>query len=204
MEDIIAVTLGILALMIVPLPAFLLDIFLAANITIALAILLVGLYTTQPLDFSVFPSVLLVTTLFRLALNIASRANTRQPVPVAVFSLEMSAEALTPAIKIELAEKLASVKAAFGASTQQAKIVAPAWSTSFQAEEFPERARPIVKTQWDKARNQFEYALKNDGDQLARGLAGALGGGRHVQANRVASADLGVLAHVDRGACVDD
>ena len=64
--------IGILSLMIIPLPAFFLDIFLAANITIALAILLVGLYTIQPLDFSVFPSVLLVTTLFRLALNIAS------------------------------------------------------------------------------------------------------------------------------------
>lgn len=64
--------IGVLALMIVPLPAFLLDIFLAANITIALCILLVCLYTTHPLDFSVFPSILLVTTLFRLALNIAS------------------------------------------------------------------------------------------------------------------------------------
>ncbi len=66
------VLIGILALMIIPLPAFMLDIFLAANITLALAILLVGLYTTQPLDFSVFPSILLVTTLFRLSLNIAS------------------------------------------------------------------------------------------------------------------------------------
>ena len=66
------VLIGILSLMIVPLPAFLLDVFLAANITIALAILLVCLYTSQPLDFSVFPSVLLVTTLFRLSLNIAS------------------------------------------------------------------------------------------------------------------------------------
>ncbi|BEH11581.1 MULTISPECIES: flagellar biosynthesis protein FlhA [Geobacter] len=63
--------IGVLALMIIPLPAFLLDLFLAANITIALAILLVALYTQQPLDFSVFPSVLLVTTLFRLALNVA-------------------------------------------------------------------------------------------------------------------------------------
>lgn len=63
--------IGILALMIVPLPAILLDVFLAANITISLAILLVCLYTRQPLDFSVFPSVLLVTTLFRLALNVA-------------------------------------------------------------------------------------------------------------------------------------
>jgi len=64
--------IGILALMIIPLPAFILDVFLAANITIALSILLICLYTVQPLDFSVFPSVLLVTTLFRLALNIAS------------------------------------------------------------------------------------------------------------------------------------
>ena len=66
------VLIGILSLMIIPLPAFLLDVFLAANITIALAILLVCLYTVQPLDFSIFPSVLLVTTLFRLSLNIAS------------------------------------------------------------------------------------------------------------------------------------
>ena len=64
--------IGILALMIIPLPSFLLDIFLAANITVALCILLVCLYTQHALDFSVFPSVLLVTTLFRLALNIAS------------------------------------------------------------------------------------------------------------------------------------
>jgi flagellar biosynthesis protein FlhA len=47
--------IGILSLMIIPLPAFILDIFLAANITIALAILLICLYTVQPLDFSVFP-----------------------------------------------------------------------------------------------------------------------------------------------------
>ncbi len=64
--------IGILSLMIIPLPAFVLDIFLAANITVALSILLICLYTVQPLDFSVFPSVLLVTTLFRLSLNIAS------------------------------------------------------------------------------------------------------------------------------------
>lgn len=64
--------IGVLALMIIPLPAFLLDVFLAASITIAIVILLVCLYTTHPLDFSIFPSILLVTTLFRLALNIAS------------------------------------------------------------------------------------------------------------------------------------
>lgn len=64
--------IGVLALMIIPLPPMALDLFLAANLSISLAILLVCLYTTHPLDFSVFPSVLLVTTLFRLALNIAS------------------------------------------------------------------------------------------------------------------------------------
>ena len=64
--------IGILALMIIPLPSFMLDLFLAANITVALCILLVCLYTQHALDFSVFPSILLVTTLFRLALNIAS------------------------------------------------------------------------------------------------------------------------------------
>jgi flagellar biosynthesis protein FlhA len=64
--------IGILALMIIPIPSFVLDIFLACNMTIALVMLLVGLYTDKPLDFSVFPSLLLVTTLFRLSLNIAS------------------------------------------------------------------------------------------------------------------------------------
>jgi flagellar biosynthesis protein FlhA len=64
--------IGILALMVVPLPPFVLDIFLATNLTAALAILLVCLYTVQPLDFSVFPSIVLLTTLFRLALNVAS------------------------------------------------------------------------------------------------------------------------------------
>ncbi|MBI5655723.1 MAG: flagellar biosynthesis protein FlhA [Geobacter sp.] len=63
---------GVLALMIIPLPPLILDVFLATNITIALAILLVALYIQQPLEFSVFPSLLLITTLYRLALNIAS------------------------------------------------------------------------------------------------------------------------------------
>jgi flagellar biosynthesis protein FlhA len=63
---------GILVVMILPLPTFLLDILLAFNISFALVILLTGMYTLRPLDFSIFPSVLLVTTLFRLSLNVAS------------------------------------------------------------------------------------------------------------------------------------
>jgi len=63
---------GILLLMILPLPAPALDLFLALNITISLLVFLLSLYILRPLDFPVFPSLLLITTLFRLSLNIAS------------------------------------------------------------------------------------------------------------------------------------
>ncbi len=62
----------ILMLMILPVPPMLLDIFLSLNITMALMILIISLYTVKALDFTIFPSVLLVTTLFRLSLNVAS------------------------------------------------------------------------------------------------------------------------------------
>jgi flagellar biosynthesis protein FlhA len=62
----------VIVMMIIPLPTPLLDILLALNITVTLTVLLVALYTVEPLDFSVFPSLLLVTTLFRLALNVSS------------------------------------------------------------------------------------------------------------------------------------
>ncbi len=62
----------ILVLMIIPLPPALLDVLLALNISAALVLLLVSLYLTNPLEISVFPSLLLVLTLFRLSLNIAS------------------------------------------------------------------------------------------------------------------------------------
>jgi flagellar biosynthesis protein FlhA len=63
---------GILLVMMIPLPPFILDILLSFNITFALIILLVALYVLRPLDFSVFPSVLLTATLLRLSLNVAS------------------------------------------------------------------------------------------------------------------------------------
>tara|TARA_R110002110_G_scaffold33533_1_gene114792 strand:+ start:105052 stop:107148 length:2097 start_codon:yes stop_codon:yes gene_type:complete len=62
----------LLAMMILPLPPFLLDILFTFNITLSLVVLLAGTYSSRPLDFSVFPTILLVTTLMRLALNIAS------------------------------------------------------------------------------------------------------------------------------------
>jgi flagellar biosynthesis protein FlhA len=63
---------GILVFMIIPLPTILLDILLTFNITASLIILLVGMYILRPLEFSAFPSVLLLVTLFRLSLNVAS------------------------------------------------------------------------------------------------------------------------------------
>ena len=61
-----------LGLMIIPLPAYLLDFFLALNITLSVLILIVSLYIQSPLDISIFPGLLLVLTLFRLSLNISS------------------------------------------------------------------------------------------------------------------------------------
>jgi len=63
---------GILMAMIIPLPAMLLDFFLALNITMAVIVLITTMYTKEPLDFAIFPSLLLVLTLFRLALNIGT------------------------------------------------------------------------------------------------------------------------------------
>ena len=62
----------VLVVMIIPLPSVILDFLLALNITLAITILLISMYTIKPLDFSIFPSLLLVTTLFRLSLNVAS------------------------------------------------------------------------------------------------------------------------------------
>ena len=63
---------AVVVIMVIPLPAFLIDLLLALSISLALVILMVSMYTQQPLEFSTFPSVLLVVTLFRLALNVAS------------------------------------------------------------------------------------------------------------------------------------
>jgi flagellar biosynthesis protein FlhA len=62
----------ILAMMVLPLPPVLLDLFFTFNIALAVMVLLVSMYTKKPLDFSIFPTVLLVTTLLRLSLNVAS------------------------------------------------------------------------------------------------------------------------------------
>ncbi|MGB9701782.1 MAG: flagellar biosynthesis protein FlhA [Candidatus Kapaibacteriota bacterium] len=64
--------LVIMALLLIPLPPFMLDILLAINITISVLTLLISLYLISPLDFSSFPTILLITTLFRLGLNVAS------------------------------------------------------------------------------------------------------------------------------------
>jgi flagellar biosynthesis protein FlhA len=62
----------ILAMMVLPLPPFLLDLLFTFNIAISVIVLLVAMATLKPLDFSIFPTILLVTTLLRLSLNVAS------------------------------------------------------------------------------------------------------------------------------------
>jgi len=64
--------LVILAMVTLPVPAFLLDVLFTFNIALSIVVLLVGVYALRPLDFAVFPTILLVATLMRLALNVAS------------------------------------------------------------------------------------------------------------------------------------
>ena len=74
----LAVALGliiILGVMVVPLPPVVLDLFLALSIAVSIAILLMSVYARKPLDFSTFPTILLITTLLRLSLNVASTRN---------------------------------------------------------------------------------------------------------------------------------
>jgi flagellar biosynthesis protein FlhA len=66
------VVIMILALMIIPLPPVLLDVLLTLNITLSILLLMVAMYITHPLELSVFPGLLLLLTIFRLSLNIAS------------------------------------------------------------------------------------------------------------------------------------
>ncbi len=61
-----------LAMMILPLPAFLLDMFFSFNIALSIIVLLTSLYTVKPLDFMAFPAILLMSTMLRLSLNVAS------------------------------------------------------------------------------------------------------------------------------------
>lgn len=74
----LAVALGlliVLGVMVVPVPPFILDLFLTGTLSVTIIILLVSVYANKPLDFSTFPSILLITTFLRLSLNIASTRN---------------------------------------------------------------------------------------------------------------------------------
>ena len=62
----------LLSMLVLPLPALLLDVFFSFNIAISLVVLLVAAYTVRPLDFAAFPTILLITTMLRLGLNVAS------------------------------------------------------------------------------------------------------------------------------------
>ncbi len=64
--------MGILVVLVVPLPAILLDLLLAISIIVSVLILMTALFIENPMEFSVFPTVLLIATMFRLALNLAT------------------------------------------------------------------------------------------------------------------------------------
>ena len=66
------VLVAILGMMVLPVPPFLLDLLFTFNIALSLIVLLVCLYALRPMEFAIFPTVLLVATLLRLALNVAS------------------------------------------------------------------------------------------------------------------------------------
>ena len=72
-DNVISVFIVVIVLfLLIPLPPFLLDVFLIINISLALIILLITMNIHEPLEFSIFPSLLLITTLFRLGLNVSS------------------------------------------------------------------------------------------------------------------------------------
>ncbi|MCZ8512354.1 flagellar biosynthesis protein FlhA [Paenibacillus filicis] len=77
MKDLVVLigVIGIVLMMVVPLPIWLLDVLLIINISISLMIILIGMNTQDALQFSIFPSLLLITTLFRLALNVSTTRN---------------------------------------------------------------------------------------------------------------------------------
>jgi flagellar biosynthesis component FlhA len=62
----------IIVMLIIPMPSWLIDLFITFNIAIGVIILLISIYITNPLEFAVFPTMLLVTTLFRLAINVST------------------------------------------------------------------------------------------------------------------------------------
>ena len=64
--------MAFMGIMVVPMPALAMDMFLAISVTVSLLILLVTFYVTNPIQFSIFPTLLLATTLFRLSLNVAT------------------------------------------------------------------------------------------------------------------------------------
>ncbi len=70
--SVVMAVVAVVVMMVIPLPPEVLDVLLATNITLALTVLMVTMFTKEPLEFSIFPSLLLLLTLFRLALNVSS------------------------------------------------------------------------------------------------------------------------------------
>ncbi|MEO1174010.1 MAG: flagellar biosynthesis protein FlhA, partial [Myxococcota bacterium] len=67
-----ALVVGVVGMMIVPLPTFIMDLLLVLNVTIAVSMMMIAIYISSPLKLSAYPTILLITTLFRLALNVST------------------------------------------------------------------------------------------------------------------------------------
>ena len=82
--------LVIVAMMVLPLPTFLLDVFFSFNILLALLVLMIAIHSFRPLDFSSFPTLLLVATVLRLALNVAASSYVSPPCSIVIFRIVLS------------------------------------------------------------------------------------------------------------------
>ena len=102
----------ILSVMLLPLPSAFLDILLAVNVSTGLVILLTAIYSVKPLDFIIFPSMLLVTTLFRIALNVAVDALRRERPAADLAAEPLVAGAENPEAALERKERAEQVRRA--------------------------------------------------------------------------------------------
>ncbi len=82
--------LALLAMLVVPLPPIMLDVFFTFNIALSLVVILACVYTQRPLAFATFPTVLLLATLLRLALNKLTATKTRLTSPTRTIELPLS------------------------------------------------------------------------------------------------------------------
>ncbi|CDL00841.1 putative Flagellar biosynthesis protein FlhA [Magnetospirillum gryphiswaldense MSR-1 v2] len=121
----------ILAVLILPMPTWLLDLGLAFSLTVSVLILMVSIFIEKPLQFSSFPTVLLLSTLIRLALNLASTrlilGHGHEGVEGAVRSSPPSPNSSWAAISSSASSSSSSWSSSISSSSPRARAVSPKW-----------------------------------------------------------------------------